>query len=105
MGPEERFGPLVLSAETAGSVRVLHLQGELERMNASEFTRALLEHARTAREVVLDCGGLRFMDSSGLRAILSGSATVRCGISVVGMRPRIARVVELAGCAGQEPFC
>jgi anti-anti-sigma factor len=104
MGMEERLGQLVLSTEGYGSLRILRLEGELESANASEFSRALREHSERAGDLVLDLGGLQFMDSGGVRAILSASSSARCHMTVVGMRPRVARVVKLAGCAGRGPF-
>jgi anti-anti-sigma factor len=104
MGIEEQLGPLVLSAERSGPLRILRLEGELESANAPAVSRALLEHSGQAADVVLDLGGLQFMDSGGVRAILTASSSARCHMTVIGMRPRIARVVKLAGYAGQGPF-
>lgn len=95
---------LHVHAEGAAGTRILRLDGELDTESAPALRTLLLEIAARAGDLVLDLSGLRSMDSDGLAAIMSGCSGARSAPVIVGMRPRVARVVELAGCAGQPPF-
>jgi anti-sigma B factor antagonist len=45
--------------------------GELDLFTAAELTRALREHERSARRLVLDLSKLRFLDSAGLALLIA----------------------------------
>jgi anti-anti-sigma factor len=91
-------------AEGAGGTRILRLDGELDIESAPALRTLLRELAARTGDLVLDFSGVRSMDSAGLAAIIAGCSGGRAAPVIVGMRPRVARVVELAGCAGQPPF-
>lgn len=58
--------------ETIDNVTVVVLTGEsLDAGNAKEFKRDIIPAIEGQRRVIFDMGGLRFVDSSGLGAILS----------------------------------
>jgi len=70
---EQMVGPdLVLSTQTDGDRSVLAIKGELDAYTApgleEQVTRSVAGGTRT---VVLDLRGTTFLDSSGLRAILT----------------------------------
>jgi len=64
-------GPLQVDASTEGDQLVLVLTGELDPHTAP-LLRERIDGARTENTavLVLDIGGLRFIDSSGLRVII-----------------------------------
>jgi anti-anti-sigma factor len=95
---------LHVHAEGAGGTRILRLDGELDLESAPALRTLLHQVAARAGDLVLDLSGLRSMDSAGLAALMAGCAGGRAAPVIVGMRPRVARVVELAGCAGRPPF-
>jgi anti-anti-sigma factor len=66
---------LELTVESEGDVVRLALTGELDISSASRVEReiALLED-QTPRVLVLDLRGLEFMDSTGLRIVVSANA-------------------------------
>jgi anti-sigma B factor antagonist len=66
---------LELTVESEGDVVRLALRGELDISSASRVEReiALLED-QTPRVLVLDLRGLEFMDSTGLRIVVSANA-------------------------------
>jgi anti-anti-sigma factor len=76
-------------------------RGELDIETAgalSEQLDALVE--RGARLVVLDASALEFVDSSGLRAIVSAANDLQASggrLFIEGMSPAMARLLELSG--------
>jgi anti-sigma B factor antagonist len=89
--------PLEVHRDETG---ILAVRGEIDPASAEEF-RARLEVA--AREgsgdLVLDLRELRFMDSSGLHALLDIAATLEEGRAVVLRSPQrgVRRLFEVAG--------
>jgi anti-anti-sigma factor len=83
-----------------GSVATIAIHGEIDVSSAHVLAGAVVE-ARTAgcTELVVDLGGVSFMDLSGIR-VLHLAATD--GASVVLRQPSrlVRRVVDLAGMAG-----
>jgi anti-anti-sigma factor len=100
----ERLSGLNVCAERAGGTRILCFDGELDKGSAPALRALLAESAARAGELILDLSGVRSMDADGVAAIVSGCSQARAVPVIVGMRPRIERVVRLAGCAGQPPF-
>ena len=64
-------GPLRIEAYREGDVTRLALDGELDLASAPELERELREAEESgATRIVIDLGGLGFMDSTGLQALL-----------------------------------
>ncbi len=80
---------------------MLILGGDLDLASAGHFERVLEEHRRTREAVVVQLNGLEFMDSTGLRLLLSAQADARRdGWSLKVDRdvsPSVARLIELTG--------
>jgi anti-sigma B factor antagonist len=70
---------------------VVTIRGELDLATAPELETALLERLDAGQEVVLDLRELQFMDSSGLRVLVTAHARAADG------GPRFAIVRPLAG--------
>jgi anti-anti-sigma factor len=87
-GPFEQPPPFTINSTTCpnGTVRV-SLEGELDIVTAPELLDTLDELRRTQTWFVLDLRRLRFMDSTGLRAVIRVSRQV----SADGMTMRIIR--------------
>src|SRR6186997_984250 len=65
-------GPMELTTEKIGDITVVVLPGEqLDAGNAKEFKRDIVAVLEPCSKVVFDLRELRFVDSSGLGAILS----------------------------------
>jgi len=66
-----RPGELIAKTNIAGDRCVVLLAGEIDLASAPVFERELRSaEAKGARQVVVDLGGVEFMDSSGIRALL-----------------------------------
>ncbi len=66
--------------EKTGDVAIVVLSGEtLDANNEKDFTRDILPVLESNPKVVFDMGRLRFVDSSGLKAILSSLKKLNAG--------------------------
>ncbi len=94
-------GSLRISSAPADGVVTISLQGELDLASASQLEEhfAALDEQRPSR-VVVDLGGLAFIDSSGLRVLLLADAHAReQGYELVLLpgRDAVQRVFEMTG--------
>jgi len=88
-------------ARNGDGVRIT-LEGELDIATAPEVEAALRDAAGepAAGPCVLDLRALTFMDSSGLRTILSANGAARRGgrqLRIVAGPPAVQRVFEICG--------
>ena len=82
------------------------VEGEFELDSAEMVRTTLGEHIDEYRSVVLDLGGVTFMDSSGLRAAIEASkaATDRgLRFAVVPGPPAVQRTFAITGTAAMFP--
>jgi anti-anti-sigma factor len=85
----------------------IHLEGELDFAAAFDVELRLEEAIREADAVVVDLTGLRFIDSTGLRAILEArrlAQTAGVELRIVPGPPEIQRVFEVTGLLDELPF-
>ena len=69
---------LDLQAERSGDLLRLRVRGELDLVSESEFTAQLLQAlGEDVRLVIVDLAGVEFIDSCGLRALLTGRDAAR----------------------------
>jgi anti-anti-sigma factor len=99
---EQVLGPdLVVAAETDGERAVLRIKGELDAYTApgvEEHISRLLDGG--ARTLVLDLSETTFLDSSGLRAILTAHRRVTEGDGAFALRAPSEPVVRLLDITG-----
>lgn len=79
---------------------VLSLNGELDLAAVDEFTTAVHAAIADCRHIELDLGGLDFLDSSGLRAIVAIHNASRTRGFTYGLRPGPPQVQRLFGLTG-----
>lgn len=97
--PDE--APLTVNAAVEGSVARVILRGELDLDRAgalAEELTALTNQGATA--VTVDASGLNFIDSSGLRALLSAREQLDAAgatLQLTAMSPAVERVLEMTG--------
>src|SRR4051794_25850411 len=91
--------PLEVSCVDDGREERILLRGELDMLGAPLLARELQAAAkRRPSRIVLDLGGLTFMDVSGLRAILDAARAARRdgrGLAIANPMPHIVRLLEL----------
>jgi anti-sigma B factor antagonist len=103
-----KLGQLTVSSEREGDVHTISLAGELDVATVPAVEREL-EHveATDALSIVVDLGGLEFIDSTGVRMLLSANARSRADahrlVLLRGSAP-VQRVFEICGVHRRLPF-
>jgi anti-anti-sigma factor len=101
-------GHFGLRLETQGSRHALLLSGELDLASTPELEAEARRLCREgADELVLDLSELDFMDSTGLRALLTCMHLCQergCVFLVTPGRPQVERLFEVVGAREALPF-
>ncbi len=92
--------------------RRLLLRGELDLASAPELQAAITRvTGEGAREIVIDIGALDFIDSTGLRAILTSKASCEDKGCTFGIAPapdrvpaQVRRLLQVTGLLERLPF-
>jgi anti-sigma B factor antagonist len=100
-GHSPKPGSLQISSELVDGLATLTLRGELDLASARQLEEGLAAiDEQTPMRVTIDLGGLAFIDSSGLRALLLADTRAReRGYELVllpGQEP-VQRVFEMTG--------
>ena len=86
--------PLELLVDDEG---VLWLAGELDMATAEAFLEMASANADHRRDVVLECSALTFLDSSGIRAILTLASHTLGKVIICNPDPPVRKVLTIAG--------
>ncbi len=81
----------------AGGEGVVSLVGEFDMAEADAFLEWVGTNVDGQRDVVLDCSALTFLDSSGIRAILTFASQVPGGVVIRCPSSTVRKVLEIAG--------
>jgi anti-anti-sigma factor len=103
---------LVLEVRKEGDGHRLVLSGELDLASADTLADAVSKLCSDgSKQIVLDIGKLEFIDSTGLRAILSSRvvcAESNCSPSVAPqadeVSPQVRRLLQVTGLLERLPF-
>jgi len=94
------MGPLHVEVERDGFSTTVRCAGEIDTSTVDQLSQALGEAVGSdAAAVVLDLTGVRFMDSTGLHAVIVGATaaeSVGVRFSVLPSTP-VERLLEMAG--------
>lgn len=103
-----RLGHLAVRSVRDGDVHTIALAGEMDLANAADVELELIRaEATNATQIVIDLSELAFMDSTGIRLLITAHARSRTdGHRLVLIRPpaRVLRVLTIAGVDGLLPF-
>lgn len=94
--------PFAIEVQQEGSRTYLTLSGELDLATVGQLEEAIASRLTAGEDVVVDLRALAFMDSSGVRALVSGHANAQDGGgSLTIVRPardsEVDRVIEVSG--------
>jgi anti-sigma B factor antagonist len=100
--------PFGMTSAREGDVHAIRLFGELDLASAGAV-QAELERAEAgdARSLLLDLSGLTFMDSTGVRLVVTAHARSRADadrLALVRGPAAVQRVFEICGVDGLLPF-
>jgi anti-sigma B factor antagonist len=103
-----KAGHLTMRSEREGVVHTIRVQGELDLATVGDLDRELVRVESTdALSIVLDLSGLQFMDSTGVRLLISAHARSRADsnrLTLLRGPKAVQRVLELTGILGLLPF-
>lgn len=94
------FSDFAFEVTEAGDVHVVSLHGQLDLASAGPVRDALVKFAGST--VVVDLSDLRFLDSSGIAALLSARSQIMQGghgFQLRGAHGIVRRVLEVTGLA------
>ena len=90
-----------ISTSDRGGRAVVLVRGELDLATAPELEQVVTEHLDAGEEVVVDLRELEFMDSTGLRVLVSAHARAGSTSRFLVVRPPaggpIAKILAIAG--------
>ena len=99
--------PLSVTVERDGDRVTVRAQGEVDIDNCQRFGDALLAEAAAGVKVRVDLSEVGYMDSSGLRSLLSAKAATEAAggtFTLSAASSIIRRLLEITGLAGMiEP--
>jgi anti-anti-sigma factor len=94
------FEPFRIEVEAAGAARRVVLRGEFDLAAAEEAGDALGAACEAAGRVEIDLGQVSFMDSSGLRTLVTARRRAErhgCAVVVTAMSEQVRQVLQLTG--------
>ena len=102
------LGQLTVRSNRDGDAHTISLTGEMDLSNAGEVERELLHaEATDAATIVIDLGGLTFMDSTGIRLLIAADNRSRadsCRLRLTRPPAPVLRVLCIAGVDTLLPF-
>ena len=103
-----KLGVLTMTSEREDDVHTIALMGELDLASAPDVEEELMRvEATDAVAIVLDLSALTFLDSTGVRLVLSADARSRADsnrLTLLRGPVAVQRVFEICGIAGLVPF-
>ena len=101
-----KLGSLAVRSEREGEAQIIELIGELDLDGAPRLEEALREaEASDATSIVVDLGGLEFIDSTGLRLLVMAAERSNEGrFSLLRGPKQVHRVFELTDLVDRLPF-
>ena len=91
-----------VTTESSNGVAVVRVVGELD-LSTHEQLHEQLVGAAGEEPVVVDLSKCKFIDSSGIRALLLGYEAIKTGgggtgrVLIAGAQPQVLRVLEMTG--------
>ena len=84
----------------------ISITGDIDRCTAHQVQQAVIQALRQQRPatIVVDLGGVAFLDSAGIRALVlshADAAQVDCRLRLVNACPLVHQVLDIAGLLGR----
>ena len=101
-----KLGSLALRSERDGDVHLIELSGELDLDGAPQLEEELrAAESSDVASIVVDLGGLDFIDSTGIRLlVLAAERSPEGRFALLRGRQQVHRVFELTDLADRLPF-
>lgn len=102
------LGALTVHSEREGDVHTIRLSGELDLATADDVQRELERvEATEADSIVIDLSELTFMDSTGVRLLVTAHARARADsnrLTLLRGGRAVQRILQLSGVEALLPF-
>ncbi len=101
-----KLGSLAVRSEREGEAHIIELIGELDLDGAPKLEEALrAAESGDATSIVVDLGGLEFIDSTGLRLLVMAAERSQNGrFSLLRGPKQVHRVFEITDLVDRLPF-
>jgi anti-anti-sigma factor len=90
-----------LQVTTSGDFKIVSVTGRIDTTNAGEFERPLIELIESgASQIILDCAGLNYISSSGLRVFLVIQKRIvglKGSFRLCSLQPGIKEIFDISG--------
>lgn len=90
-----------VKVEFESSLAIVSLEGRVDTTNANEFENSMLQVlADGYTKIVLDCSGLDYISSSGLRVFLIVQKKITAAkgqFRLCGLQPEIVEIFDISG--------
>jgi anti-anti-sigma factor len=90
-------------AKVEGTIVMAAVEGDIDLAAAEHLLNAVAPLIQPGRDIVIDCAGIRFLDSTGLRTLLDlDRRTTEAGgrLTLTEVPPPVSRILDLAGVTG-----
>jgi uncharacterized protein (TIGR02172 family) len=87
---------MTISKELTGDVLIVTIEGHIDTATAPAFEFELMSDLRGINEAVLDCGGLEYISSSGLRVLLKLRKAVTT-VRLTNVSSAVYEILEMTG--------
>jgi anti-anti-sigma factor len=101
-------GPLTVSLQISSRGQLLVVRGEVDMATAPQLRDSVLQRLPDAQKLLLDLGGVTFMDISGVHVLIASQRRARLlGSHLVLARTSsvVQRLLELTGTAAMFDVC
>jgi len=90
-----------INKKTEGNIVILALEGRLDTLNFSLLEKEMnLLIENNQKNIILDCQGLDYVSSSGLRILLKSLKQVDAAkgrFTICNLQPQIAQIFKISG--------
>jgi anti-anti-sigma factor len=90
-----------VQVESLNDFKIVSIEGRLDTTNANEFEKPMMEILEGGcNRLILDCSGLNYISSSGLRVFLvvqKKMMAVKGQFSLCNLQPTIKEIFDISG--------
>jgi anti-sigma B factor antagonist len=76
---------------------VVSINGRLDTTTAPQFEEFIVENLSKMKTLTLDCAGLEYLSSAGLRVLLSAQKRLKNGMKLKNVCELVMEVFEMTG--------
>ena len=92
---------MIITTESERNTVILSLNGRLDTMNFPAVDKELTAQIEgNNKQLILDCSGMDYISSSGLRVLLKGLKQAEASngrLTLCGLQPQIIQIFKISG--------